>query len=105
MGMPDKEESKKLGTDHTANRLNEIERKLEGIEAKLKEKDKEQDAEKRNRDMLEANLSLVAKRLTELEKKGGNKNKDLHFNQVLDRLCLLEKENQSLQVENEKFEI
>eukprot|EP00112_Aurelia_sp_Birch-Aquarium-sp1_P019457 Seg4817.1 transcript_id=Seg4817.1/GoldUCD/mRNA.D3Y31 product="hypothetical protein" protein_id=Seg4817.1/GoldUCD/D3Y31 len=52
MEMPDKEESKQLGTDHTANPLNEIERKLEGIEAKLKEKDKEQDAERRNRDRI-----------------------------------------------------
>ena len=56
-------------------------------------------------EMLETNLALVVKRLTELEEKDGNKNKDLPFNQILDRLCLLERENQSLQVENENLKI
>ena len=56
---------------------------------------------------LETNVTLVLKRLTKLEKKDGNKsqNMDLPFNQLLDRLNLLERENQSLQVENEKLKI
>ena len=53
------------------------------------------------------NVTLVLKHLTKLEEKDGNKSKnmDLPFNQLLDRLSLLERENQSLQVENEKLKI
>ena len=56
---------------------------------------------------LEANVTLVLKRLAKLEEKDGNesKNMDLPFNQLLDRLSLLERENQGLQVENEKLKI
>ena len=56
-------------------------------------------------EMLESHLTLVLKRLVKLEEKDGNKNKnmDLPFNHILDRLCFLERENQSLQVENEKL--
>ena len=45
-------ESKTLETDHTANRLDAIERKLERIEARLNEKDNDQDSERRNIDRI-----------------------------------------------------
>ena len=66
-----------------------------------------QDNKSNRLETLEKNLTLVLKHLTKLEEKGGNKSKnmDLPFNQILDRLCLLERENQSLHVENEESKI
>ena len=56
---------------------------------------------------LETNVTLVLKRLTKLEENDGNKSKnmELPFNQLLNRLSRLERENQSLQVGNEKLKI
>ena len=50
--MLDNEKSKALETDHTANRLDEIERKIEEIDARLKENDKKQDGERREVDRM-----------------------------------------------------
>eukprot|EP00112_Aurelia_sp_Birch-Aquarium-sp1_P020937 Seg551.4 transcript_id=Seg551.4/GoldUCD/mRNA.D3Y31 product="hypothetical protein" protein_id=Seg551.4/GoldUCD/D3Y31 len=85
MEMPDKEKSKQLGTDHAANRLDEIERKLEGIEATLKEKDKEQDAERRNRDRIKVIDEIYVELMVKTER--------------------MEKENISLKDENNGLKI